>query len=344
MTRRSPGQQGFTLIEVLLVIAVLGVLAGIVVFSVRDTAPKATASACAIERRTIRTALNSFKADHGAYPTAAEGLRALTTAGLLGATPDAAKWVYDPTGDVVGIGRCITLPGAHTPTATGTVTVFAATSLTNAFGDIKAKLAAVAPDLKVTYSFAGSNALKAQINTGASPADVFAAADTLNAPNGPLVASTQVFATNKLAIVTRPGNPSGVNALADLFSPGLQVVLCQTGVPCGTAANTAFATLGKARSDLGSNLRSEQANVGLVVSAVTSGAPNTVGIVYETDAAAAGSSLATVHIPDANNAVNQYPIYRIGSGSNAAGAQAFISYVLSSEGQALLAARGFGPP
>lgn len=344
MTRRRPGQQGFTLIEILLVIAVLGVLAGIVVFSVRDTTPRATESACAIERRTIRTALNSYRVDRGSYPTAVQGLGALESAGLLQATPDDAKWVYDPSGDVVGIGRCITLPGEATPTATGTVTVFAATSLTNAFGDIKAKLAAVAPDLKVTYSFAGSNALKAQINTGASPADVFAAADTLNAPNAPLVGSSQTFATNKLAIVTRPGNPAGVSALADLFVPGLQVVLCQTGVPCGTASNTAFGTLGKARGDLGANLRSEQANVGLVVSAVSSGAPNTVGIVYETDAAAAGSSLATVRIPAANNAVNQYPIYRISSGSNSAGAQAFISYVLSSEGQALLAARGFGPP
>lgn len=118
--------------------------------------------------------------------------------------------------------------------------------------------------------------------------------------------------------MARPGNPSGVGALGDLFVPGLQVVLCQTGVPCGTAANTAFATLGETRSSLGANLRSEQANVGLVVSAVTSGTPNTVGIVYETDAAVAGSSLATIHIPVANNAVNQYPIYRISTGSNPA--------------------------
>lgn len=344
MRRRAAGQRGFTLTEVLLVITVLGLLAAIVVFSTRDTTPHATGSACAIERRTIRTALDRYEADRGAYPTATQGLGALHTAGLLETTPDAAKWVYDPTGDVVGIGRCIALAGPATPTATGTVTVFAATSLTNAFGDIEAKLAAVAPDLHVTYSFAGSNVLKAQIDTGASPADVFAAADTRNAPKAPLVASDQIFATNKLAIVTRPGNPSGVSTLADLFAPGLQVVLCQTGVPCGTASDAAFATLGKARADLGGNLRSEQANVGLVVSAVSSGAPNTVGIVYETDAAAAGASLATVRIPDANNAVNRYPIYRITSGSNSAGAEAFIAYVRSSEGQALLAARGFGPP
>ncbi len=341
--RHAPA--GFTLIELVVVVVVLGVIAAVVVVSLRGSTPKAQAGACAIERRSLRESLGNFRAQRDRDPTAAEGFGLLVDDGFLATAPASSSWLYDGAGDVIGVGPCAgTTKGPTTPTATGPVTVFAATSLTNAFNDLKAKLAAVAPGLSITYSFAGSNALKAQINTGSSPADVFAAADTLNAPSAPLVASSQLFATNKLAIVTRPGNPAGVSGLADLFTSGKQVVLCQTGVPCGTAANTAFATLGKTRADLGANFVSETANVGLVVTAVAGGAPDTVGVVYTTDAAAAGGSVGTVAIPDANNAVNHYPVYRISSGSHSTAAQQFIAYLLGPEGRAILAARGFGPP
>ena len=340
--RRSQ-QRGFTLVELLAVIAVLGVLAAIVVFAVGSTSDQAHKSACATERSEIKTALERFKLDNQAYPSAGQGLASLATGAFyLRSAPSSSKWIYDPSGDVVGVGDCLSLASPSTPKLTGTVTVFAATSLTNVFNDIKAKLAAVDPGLTINYSFGGSNTLKAQINSG-SPADVFAAADTLNAPNAPLVGSNQLFASNKLAIITRPGNPAGIGELGDLFSPAPQVVLCQTGVPCGTASDSAFATLGKTRAQV-PHLVSETSNVGQVVTAVSLGGSNTVGIVYTTDASAAGSAVSTVTIPDANNAVNHYPIYRITSGAHLTEAQAFISYILSPEGQAFFVARGFGPP
>ena len=205
--------------------------------------------------------------------------------------PSPSKWIYDATThDVIGIGPYASLGSSTTPSISGTVTVFAATSLTNVFNDIKAKLTAVNPSLHLVMSYGGSATLKTQINTGTSPADVFASADLLNSPNAPLVASTTQFASNRLAIIAKPGNPTGVATVADLFAPGHQVILCQSAQPCGNASNQSFATIGKVRADLGSNLVSETANVGLVVTGVQSGAPSTVGLVYTTDAKAAGAA------------------------------------------------------
>ena len=230
------------------------------------------------------------------------------------------------------------------PKITGTVTVFAATSLTGAFGDIKAKLTAANPSLNLVMSFGGTATLKNQINTSTSPADVFAAADTSNSPNAPLVGSQALFASNTLAIITRPGNPAGITGLASLFGGSTQVVLCQSAQPCGNAANQAFVTIGKTRADLGANLASEAANVGGVVTAVAAGVPNTAGVAYATDAIANRETVDSVAIPASNNVVNQYPIYRINSGTNATGAEQFINFVLSPEGRSILAARGFGGP
>ena len=326
-------------------VAVIGVLAGIVVFAVSRTTQTAQEKACGEEWRIIRTALSAYKDEVGRYPTSSQGLAALVSSDHLDAAPSTSKWLYDPSsGDVVGIGPCLSLAGASTPKITGTVTVFAATSLAGAFGDLKAKLTAVNPSLNLVMSFGGTATLKNQINTSTSPADVFAAADTSNSPNSPLVGSQALFASNTLAIITRPGNPAGVTGLAGLFNGSTQVVLCQSAQPCGNAANLAFATIGRTRADLGTNLASETANVGGVVTAVAAGAPNTVGVAYVTDAIANRATVDSVAIPTANNVVNRYPIYRITSGPNATGAGPVINFVLSSEGRAILAARGFGGP
>jgi general secretion pathway protein G len=67
-TRRMRGQGGFTLIELLVVIAILGVLAGVVVFAVNGIQSNADDSACKIDKRTLQTAVQAFRADRGVYP------------------------------------------------------------------------------------------------------------------------------------------------------------------------------------------------------------------------------------------------------------------------------------
>ena len=66
----SRGQGGFTLIELLVVIAILAVLAGVVVFAVGGITDNSEDSACAIERRTVNTAIQAYRAQEGEYPAA----------------------------------------------------------------------------------------------------------------------------------------------------------------------------------------------------------------------------------------------------------------------------------
>jgi prepilin-type N-terminal cleavage/methylation domain-containing protein len=105
------GEGGFTLIELLIVIVILGVLAGIVVFSVRGITDRGEASACKSEVATVQTAVESYYAQTGGYPTATSDL----TSGnhqFLHSTP---KYVtvgaggalsYTAAGTAVGAANC----------------------------------------------------------------------------------------------------------------------------------------------------------------------------------------------------------------------------------------------
>jgi prepilin-type N-terminal cleavage/methylation domain-containing protein len=67
----NPIERGFTLVELLIVIVILGILAGIVVFAVGNMTSNAKTTGCNAEKTTIQDALESYKAQAGVYPTAA---------------------------------------------------------------------------------------------------------------------------------------------------------------------------------------------------------------------------------------------------------------------------------
>ena len=126
----------------------------------------------------------------------------------------------------------------------GTLTVFAASSLTGVFGTLGDQLKAANPGLDVRFNFAGSSALAAQITQGA-PADVFAAASptTMATVTAAKLASGKpaVFTENVLEIAVPKGNPGHVIGLADFAKPGLKIAICAPSVPCGAAATNVFA-------------------------------------------------------------------------------------------------------
>src|SRR5271157_4119555 len=120
----------------------------------------------------------------------------------------------------------------------GKVVVFAAASLKTAFTQIAQQFKTDNPGDGVDFEFAGSSELATQLTQGAT-ADVFASADTAQmdtvARAGLLAGDPTNFASNTLVIVTAPGNPKKVGSFADLAKPGLNVVICQKPVPCGSA-------------------------------------------------------------------------------------------------------------
>jgi molybdate transport system substrate-binding protein len=216
------------------------------------------------------------------------------------------------------------------------IKVFAAASLTAAFTELGQQYTSANGGTKVTFNFAGSQALATQIQQ-AAPADVFASADTTNMDKvKDLVGTPQNFASNLLQIVVEKGNPKGVKTLDDLANPDLKVVLAAPDVPAGKyaaeALNTAKVTVKPV---------SEEDNVKAVVTKVSLGEAD-AGIVYVTDVTAGGDKVEGVDIPKDQNVTATYPIATVEAGKDKA--QAFMDLVLSDQGQQVLKQYGFLPP
>jgi molybdate transport system substrate-binding protein len=249
------------------------------------------------------------------------------------------------------LAACLTailLLAACGPAATGprTLTVFAAASLLDAFNEIGKSFEAANPGVTVVFNFDGSQSLRTQLEQGAV-ADVFASAnqkemDALTAQS--LISNPQVFAANQLVVILPPGNAANIQTLADLARPGLLLVLAAEEVPVGQYSREA---LGKLEAEFGpgfkdevlANVVSEENNVKQVVAKVQLGEAD-AGIVYNSDAVAA-PGLGTLAIPAEHNITASYPIATPANAPNRDLAEAFVAYVLSSDGQATLKKWGF---
>jgi molybdate transport system substrate-binding protein len=218
------------------------------------------------------------------------------------------------------------------------IKVFAAASLTAAFNKIGQDWTAANPNAKVTFNFAGSQALATQIQQGA-PADVFASADTTNMGKVSSQADTpKNFASNLLQIIVAKGNPTGVKGLSDLSKPDLKVVLAAPDVPAGKYAQQALGARHVTVRPV-----SLEDNVKAVVTKISLGEAD-AGIVYVTDVTAGGDKVEGVDIPNSQNVPATYPIAVLKASSHQAQAQSFMNMVLSDQGQQVLKSFGFLPP
>jgi molybdate transport system substrate-binding protein len=222
----------------------------------------------------------------------------------------------------------------------GTASIFAASSLTDSFKALGTSFQAAHAGVTVKLNFAGSPTLVTQIEQGAS-ADVFAAADTTNMDklntDGFTAGTSQVFAHNKLEIIVAAGNPKGISGLADLAKPSVIYITAAPTVPAGKYALQILTAAGVKVTP-----KSLETEVKSVVSKIELGEAD-AGIVYTTDVKAAGSKAQGIAIPDAVNVIATYPIVTVKGSKNSNFAGAFISYVLSADGQAKLQSFGFLP-
>jgi molybdate transport system substrate-binding protein len=258
------------------------------------------------------------------------GCRAMTgAAGLAGATLLAAG-----CGSSGGGGSTASSPK-------GTVTVFAAASLEDAFNTMGKDFEKAHPGVTVKFNYAGSSSLATQINQDA-PADLFASADEKNmstvTSDHQSTGSPQVFVRNKLEMMVGAGNPERIKTVSDLSHKSVKVAVCAPAVPCGNYSREVFRKAGVTVHPV-----SEETSVSEVVTKVQLGEAD-AGVVYVTDVKAGGKKIAGVPIPANQNVVAKYPIVKLKNAPNPGGATAFMNYVLSSSGQQVLTKYGFLPP
>lgn len=370
---------GFSLVEIIVTIVLLGLLAAVASLLLTGTASDANTATCKNDVATLNKAANIFFAKHA---RSADDLEELVTVGLLKDneaidgytfTRDAYTIQYSPAnpassgpGTNTGIGVC-----GVTPALTGNLLVGAATSLTASFNQAGAALEAANTGFDVSFSFGGSNTIAANIHAaGPGLYDVFASADLLNMnnaiANGDVAAGSQrLFARNTPVIIVDTeyaGTP--ITEVPDLLGlPANSVTLGNCNVPIGTYSRQILASYSIAwsmsagacadatapGSPVGTLSAVGQTNVGLVLAGVGNGT-FTAGIVYRTDAigvntdADPNNNVAIVDIPNDHNVIAEYYIAPVVGAPNPEAAHAFIQSAVSGQVQSVLQSRGFAAP
>jgi molybdate transport system substrate-binding protein len=226
---------------------------------------------------------------------------------------------------------------SSTANPSGTITVFAAASLTGSFIQLGKDFEAAHPGVKVVFNFAGSSALAEQINQGA-PADVFASAAPKNMDQVTGKGTPTIFVKNELEIAVPKGNPGKITGLKDFTDKSRKIALCAAEVPCGAAADKVFKTAGLTPEPdtLEKDVKAALTKVGLdEVDAA---------LVYKTDVLSAKDKVEGIEFPEADQAVNEYPIATLTNSKNPTTAKAFVDYVLSPAGTKALTDAGFEAP
>jgi molybdate transport system substrate-binding protein len=233
------------------------------------------------------------------------------------------------------------------------ITVFAAASLTEAYNAL-APAFTKKTGIAVTFNFGGSDTLATQIKQGA-PADVFASANNaqMKVVNdaGLVAGAPKTFAKNRLVLISPKGAAMKFASPADLAKPGAKIVLAAPTVPVGGYAR---ATFGKLSGTAGypadfpaaveKNVVSNELDVKAVVTKISLGEGD-AGVVYSTDVTSSvAPKLDVLPFPSSVAPDIEYPIAALKNAPNAKGAQAFVDYIISPDGQAFLKARGFISP
>ena len=226
----------------------------------------------------------------------------------------------------------------------GTLTVLAASSLIDAFGELASRFEEKNPGVKVRQSFESSSTLLAQIQQGA-PADVFASAaeEEMNTAveDGLVKGEPEVFVKNREIVMVPKNNPANIRRFEDVAKPDVKLVLAGKDVP---AADYALQILGKAKGEYGagfekevlSNVVSRESDVRASVNRVVVGdADATFGYAsdYTPDIR---DKVKVVQIPPDFNIVATYPIAALKDAKSPGLAKKWVEMVTSEEGQRVL--------
>jgi len=237
--------------------------------------------------------------------------------------------------------------------AQDTLIVFAGASLTEAFEAMATAFEADNLQVDILFNFGGSSTLATQLNQGA-PADIFASANPAQmqkAVDGERIAGKpQTFAHNRLVLIVPIDNPANITSIDDLNTPNISLILAAPTVPVRAYTDTMLDLLANNpeygiayRDAVLANLVSEEPNVRQVVAKIAFGEAD-AGIVYQSDVTPdIADDVQAFPIPDNINTIATYPIAITDDTAHSELAGAFIDFILSSDGQAIMATWGFVP-
>lgn len=234
------------------------------------------------------------------------------------------------------------------PPAEATLTVYAAASLREVFTALAGQFERDHPGVTVALQFAGSHELRTQLEHGAR-ADVFASADQRHVEalvRAGLLVDPVVFAHNEPVIVVASDSTARVREVADLVQVE-RLVLGAAEAPIGRYADqvldhAAAVIGGDFRAKVDARVVSREPNVRQVLTKVALGEAQ-AGVVYRSDARAAGDRVGVVAIPTAWNVVAAYPIGVVAGARSPALARAWVAHVCGPAGRSALAAAGWTP-
>jgi molybdate transport system substrate-binding protein len=220
-----------------------------------------------------------------------------------------------------------------------TITVLAASSLTGSFTELGQEFESQHPGVSVKFAFDSSATLALQATQGA-PADVLATADTvtMDRATSAQASSPQAFGTNVMVLATPASNPAHIESLADLNRPSVKFVMCVPTAPCGKVGQALLD-----QDHITGTPVSQEVDVKSVLARLTEGEAD-AGIVYTTDAVAAGDQVTALPIQGSAKQVTTYPIVALEQSEHADLAQQFVDLVTGSTGQEILEKAGFGLP
>ncbi|MGH8872871.1 MAG: molybdate ABC transporter substrate-binding protein [Acidimicrobiia bacterium] len=234
-----------------------------------------------------------------------------------------------------------TATAGASPGLEGEILVSAAASLTEAFAEVESAFEAANPAVDVALNLGPSSGLREQILEGA-PADVFASANTSNmdrvAEAGEASGEPQVFAQSLLQIAVPAGNPAGITGLEDFGNEELLIGLCAEDVPCGDYGRQALENAGVTPA-----IDTDEPDVRALLTKIVAGELD-AGITYVSDVRSTDGAVDGIDIPDEVNVVAEYPVTALTNAPNPEAAAAFVDFVLSEQGQAILGEYGFTSP
>ncbi len=227
-----------------------------------------------------------------------------------------------------------------------TLTVSAASSLTNVFKEVAAAYSKAHPDTQIQYNFAASGALLQQIRQGA-PVDVFASADQKSmddAAQGGLLdeATRKNFVRNEVVLIVPAASNGAVRDLQSLEAPAVNRIAVGNvaSVPVGRYTREGLEKSGQWDTLAPKFIFAE--NVRQVLDYVSRGEVQ-AGFVYATDAAVRSDKVNVVQALSINTVVS-YPVAVIKSSAHAAQARSFVQFLASEQAQAIFANAGFKKP